>query len=202
MPFRSFSRSADGSALGRLLGDAILDHLITGARAANGLAQLEILADGHLFVAGEEHVARLSTAPPAELPGPFAFPVSFSFDPQTAFRLYGVTSSGTPGPMVEQMVTLRTYLPLAAAGLAFTTACSSVLAFSSSLSLVKLTLPDRNVNHAGLVDAKLDLTGLDFLHRVAPRPRSRCRSSDSASARADRALCRAVRPTASCPAWR
>ena len=36
--------------------------------------------------------------------------------------------------MVEQMVTLLTYLPLAAAGLALMTAWIRLLAFSSSLS--------------------------------------------------------------------
>ena len=43
--------------------------------------------------------------------------------------------------MVEQMVTLLTYLPLAAAGLAFTTALSSELAFSTSFCSSKLILP-------------------------------------------------------------
>ena len=43
--------------------------------------------------------------------------------------------------MVEQMVTLLTYLPLAAAGFALITAWISLLAFSNSLSVSKLALP-------------------------------------------------------------
>src|SRR5262245_25266710 len=46
-----------------------------------------------------------------------------------------------PGPMVEQMVALLTYLPLAAAGLALITAVMRLEAFSTSLSEAKLTLP-------------------------------------------------------------
>src|ERR1700756_428024 len=43
--------------------------------------------------------------------------------------------------MVEQMVALFTYLPLAAAGLALTTALIKLEAFSTSFSEEKLTLP-------------------------------------------------------------
>ena len=70
-----------------------------------------------------------------------------------------------PGPMVEQSVTLRTYLPFAAAGLARTTAVISVCAFSSSLSPGEAHLADRSVDNAGFVDAELDFTRLGFLHR-------------------------------------
>src|ERR1022692_2135602 len=58
-----------------------------------------------------------------------------------ALALNTVTSSDTPGPMVEQRVALLTYLPLAAAGLALTTALMRLEAFSTSFSDVKLILP-------------------------------------------------------------
>src|SRR5215467_13061955 len=43
--------------------------------------------------------------------------------------------------MVEQIVALLTYLPLATAGLALMTAVMRLAAFSTSLSAVKLVLP-------------------------------------------------------------
>src|SRR6478609_1726370 len=46
-----------------------------------------------------------------------------------------------PGLMVEQMVALLTYLPLATAGLALMTAVIRLAAFSTSLSAAKLALP-------------------------------------------------------------
>ena len=46
-----------------------------------------------------------------------------------------------PGPMVEVSVIFLTYLPLAAAGLALTTAASRACAFSASLAASKLILP-------------------------------------------------------------
>src|SRR5208337_5571524 len=47
----------------------------------------------------------------------------------------------TPGPMVEQMVALLTYLPLATAGLALMTAEIRLAAFSTSAIAAKLVLP-------------------------------------------------------------
>src|ERR1035437_772893 len=47
----------------------------------------------------------------------------------------------TPGPMVEQMVALLTYFPLARAGFALITAVIRLAAFSTSFSAGKLTLP-------------------------------------------------------------
>src|SRR5437763_16896949 len=47
----------------------------------------------------------------------------------------------TPGLIVEQRVVLRTYLPLATAGLALMTAVIRLDAFSTSLSESKLILP-------------------------------------------------------------
>src|SRR5579871_3580635 len=58
-----------------------------------------------------------------------------------AFTLNGVVSMETPGPMVEQMVVLLTYLPLATAGLALMTAEIRLAAFSTSLTASKLSLP-------------------------------------------------------------
>src|SRR5215831_6498706 len=46
-----------------------------------------------------------------------------------------------PGPMVEQIVALFTYLPLATAGFALMTALMRLAAFSTSLSVAKLALP-------------------------------------------------------------
>ena len=58
MPARFFISSSAGRAFGRLLRQVVLDHLVVAARAANGLAQLEILLHRHLFVAGHEDVVR------------------------------------------------------------------------------------------------------------------------------------------------
>src|SRR5262249_27681431 len=69
---------------------------------------------------------------------PLRFPTVSSY---AAFALNGVTSSGTPGPMVEHSVALLTYFPLAAAGFALITACIRLLAFSSNLLFAKLTFP-------------------------------------------------------------
>ena len=43
--------------------------------------------------------------------------------------------------MVEQIVALLTYLPFATAGFALITAVMRLLAFSTSFSVAKLTLP-------------------------------------------------------------
>src|SRR5947208_7946514 len=55
--------------------------------------------------------------------------------------MYGVTSSGTPGPIVEHTVALLTYLPFATDGLAFTTASINACAFCNSFGVSKATLP-------------------------------------------------------------
>src|SRR6516225_1462363 len=47
----------------------------------------------------------------------------------------------TPGLIVEQMVALLTYFPLATVGLALITAVIKLAAFSNSLSVSKLILP-------------------------------------------------------------
>src|SRR5580698_10801899 len=52
-----------------------------------------------------------------------------------------VVSTATPGLIVEHNVALRTYLPLATAGLALITAVMRLAAFSISLSAEKLILP-------------------------------------------------------------
>ena len=76
-----------------------------------------------------------------------------------------------PGPIVDEIVAFLTYLPLAAEGFARITASISVFAFSASRSLSKLTLPNRRVNHAGLVDSELDLAGFGLAHRASRRQR-------------------------------
>src|SRR4029077_17502098 len=50
-------------------------------------------------------------------------------------------SIGTPGPIVDVSVTFLTYLPLAAAGLAFRIAPIRACALAASLAPSKLTLP-------------------------------------------------------------
>ena len=64
-------------------------------------------------------------------------------DMRQAFSDSGVdaVSIATPGPIVEQSVALFTYLPLATVGLALITALIRLAAFSTSLSVWKLTLP-------------------------------------------------------------
>src|ERR1019366_9671137 len=44
------------AALGCLLGDPVLDHLISAARSAHRLAQLKVLTHFHLLVARQEDV--------------------------------------------------------------------------------------------------------------------------------------------------
>ena len=65
------------AALGRLLGDAVLDHLIGAARAANRLAQLEILLHRHLLVARQEDVLRSRQSFVSNRPDLSAFPSYF-----------------------------------------------------------------------------------------------------------------------------
>ena len=67
-------------------------------------------------------------------------------------------------------MTLLTYLPLAAAGLALITAWISAVGVLEQLVGRKADLAHRSVNHAGLVHAELDFTGLHFLHRRGRRP--------------------------------
>ena len=71
-----------------------------------------------------------------------------------------------PGPIVDDIVTLLRYLPFAADGLALTTLSTSACAFSIRLCAANDDLADRGVDDAGLVDAELDLAGLDFAHRL------------------------------------
>jgi hypothetical protein len=47
----------------------------------------------------------------------------------------------TPGPIVEQIVALLTYLPFATDGFALTTAVIKVEAFSTSFAVGKLIFP-------------------------------------------------------------
>ena len=69
-----------------------------------------------------------------------------------------------------------TYLPLAAAGLARSTACTSACGVLHQLLVLERELADRHVDDRGLVHAELDLAGLDLLDRARPRRRSPCRS--------------------------
>ena len=78
-----------------------------------------------------------------------------------------------PGPIVEDIVTLRRYLPFAADGLALTTLSTSACALSMSFCVVERDLADRGVHDTGLVDAELDLAGLDFLDRPGDVDRDR-----------------------------
>ena len=69
----------------------------------------------------------------------------------------------TPGPMVDDIVTLFRYLPLAADGFALTMLSISACALAISPRR-QTNLADRRVHDARLVDAELDLAGLDLLH--------------------------------------
>jgi len=50
-------------------------------------------------------------------------------------------SISTPGPIVDETETVRKYFPLAAGGLALSTARMNAAAFSSSLASAKEILP-------------------------------------------------------------
>ena len=56
MPAKVLHQILRRGAFGRLLRQVVLDDLIIAARAADGLAQLEILLHGQLLVAGDEDV--------------------------------------------------------------------------------------------------------------------------------------------------
>jgi len=71
--------------------------------------------------------------------------------------------------MVEVMVIFLTYLPLAAAGLAFTTASITAWAVLRELRAVKLNFADRAVNDPCLVDTEFHLTAFTSLIALATR---------------------------------
>src|SRR5262249_25783837 len=117
-----------------LLSEIVLDDAIIAARAANGFPQLEVLLDGHLLVACNEDVPRLLEFLLEAfeilffirflLHGYALKAASLRSRPRLCYAcraLNAVTSRWMPGPIVEQSVTLLTYLPFAAAGFAFRT---------------------------------------------------------------------------------
>ena len=75
-------------------------------------------------------------------------------------------STRTPGPIVDDTETLLTYLPLAATGFAFTTLDASAFAFSTSRSEAKEAFPIGACTTPRLVDAILDLAGLNLGDRL------------------------------------
>ena len=68
--------------------------------------------------------------------------------------------------MVDDTVMLRRYLPLAADGLALTMLSSNAEALSIRFCGGKEVLPTGDVDDPALVDAELDLAGLDLLDRL------------------------------------
>ena len=95
--------------------------------------------------------------------------------PPTAWPSTEARSTRTPGPIVDERAIDFTYLPFAAAGFALITVSIRVFAFSRSLSGAERDLADRGVDDRRLVDAELDLAGLDLLHRLADVERHRAR---------------------------
>ena len=79
----------------------------------------------------------------------------------------------TPGPIVDDIVTLFRYLPLAADGFALTMLSISACALAIEPLGRERNLADRRVHDARLVDAELDLAGLDFLHGLGDVERHR-----------------------------
>ena len=71
------------------------------------------------------------------------------------------------GPIVEDTNIVRTYLPLAAGGLAWTMAWMKVCRLSTSLASGEGDLAHRRVDDARLVDPELDLAGLGLLDGLA-----------------------------------
>ena len=68
--------------------------------------------------------------------------------------------------MVEQMVTLFTYLPFGRRRLGFDHRLDQAGGVFDQLGRLETDLADGHVNHAGFVHAELHFAGLDFLHRV------------------------------------
>ena len=98
-----------------------------------------------------------------------AFSVRFMTSPYSAST--DAVSMSIPGPIVEEIDTVRKYLPLAA-GFAAAPPNEGGRVFLE-LAFVERRLADRRVDDRGLVDAKLDLTGLDLADRLGDVHRDR-----------------------------
>src|SRR6266498_5351242 len=119
-------------------GERVLDDHVTRLRGPDLPAQLRHLGDLQAGEGEENRVARLCQALP-ELVDLGGFLRSVHFLASSASS--AAVSIVTPGPIVEEIETVRKYFPLAAGGLALCTARMKTAAFSSSLARSKEVLP-------------------------------------------------------------
>ena len=111
-------------------------------------------------------------------------------------------SIGIPGPIVDERVTERMYLPLAADGFARCSSSRTARMFAEELGAVERRLADRNVDVADTVGSVLDPTGAKLsdgladlgCHRAGLRVRHQAARPENPA--------RAGRPGPSGQAWR
>src|SRR5467141_4477558 len=125
------------------LRERVLHNLVLAARSLHGAAEFGVIFDRDALK-GRENDRRYSGKLGLELVevllffaailhnfAPLAWPLNYA---AAAIASTSARSIVMPGPMVEVMVIFLTYLPLAAAGLAFTTASITARAFSASFA--------------------------------------------------------------------
>src|SRR5467141_2308832 len=125
------------------LRERVLYDLVLAARGLHGAAELGVVLDRDALK-GRENDRRYFRKLGLELVevllffaailhkfAPLAWPLNYA---AAAIASTSARSIVMPGPMVEVMVIFLTYLPLAAAGLAFTTASITARAFSASFA--------------------------------------------------------------------
>jgi hypothetical protein len=86
--------------------------------------------------------------------------------PSSAFSRKALGSIRTPGPIVDDRVMDRRYVPLAVAGFARMSALTSALALLEDGVGAEARLADARLHDAGLLGAVLDLAALGLAHRV------------------------------------
>src|SRR6185436_8488495 len=126
--------------------ERVLHHQVLAAALAHLLAQRRDLRDLDPLVAHQERMRRALQAlfvigEQLLFVGSTQRHDVFLLDSYASAATATVSSTLMPGPMVEQRLTPLTYLPLAALGLALTTAPIRASAFSFSLSVPKDSLP-------------------------------------------------------------
>ena len=184
--FQILQQSFGRRTFRRALRHRVLHHFVMAAGRFHCAAQVRILLDGDALKRRKNHrrycrQLRFSSSACLIFFSAFFFMPTFSLKfrrlsalprvphrvqaklpPLVADLLLPLRSIRTPGPIVEVSVIFLMYLPFAAAGLAFTTAASSACALPASLLRRKADLAHRRMDDPGLIQTKLDFTGLDF----------------------------------------